>query len=57
MQPSLEPAEAICRVPTIPSNRKFNENSDVKGYSTLKIIIFVEETYSVNSKDKEIIFY
>lgn len=43
MQLSLEPADAINLVPTMPSDRKFNEKSVIQGYFNQKIIIFAVE--------------
>ena len=43
MQLSPEPADATCRVPTMPSDRKFNENSVTEGYFNPEIIIFAVE--------------
>ena len=43
MQLSPEPADAIEHVPSMPSNRKFNEKSVIQGYFNPKIIIFAVE--------------
>ena len=40
MKLSLEPVDAIKRIPTIPSDRKFNEKSVTRGYFNPKNIIF-----------------
>ena len=38
MQLSLEPADAINHVPTMPSNREFNENFVIRGHFIQKIL-------------------
>ena len=42
---SLEPADAICRVPIMPSKREVNEKSVTEGYLSPKIIIFAVEIF------------
>ena len=39
MQLSPEPADAINHVPTMPSDREFNENSVTKGYYNQKLLL------------------
>lgn len=43
MRPSLGPADATGRAPAMPSDRKFNEKSVIRGYFNPKFIIFAIE--------------
>ena len=56
MQLSLEPADAICRVPAMPSDCEVNEKFVTEGYFNPKIIIFAVKIIYLKSPKASAIY-